>query len=560
MAPADGLASALDRSRASSWDRCPSARWDACSTSDSGSAFPRPTVVRLHEASSGNPFLALEIGRTIRSRGTSLSPGEPFPVPPETGALVRDHLSALSRDGRRSLLIVTMSVEPTLELVERVIGSGAVTAVDEAVALGVLESDGRRLRPAHPLYASIARIDAPPGERRALHAALARIADDPVERAIHLAASAGGNAPGAADALAAAARIARGRGAPSVAADLLERAAELDGIAPRRVEFLLEAADAAMAAGDADRAEDGLRAALGVVPPGAQRARTLLALGDIVYVQRPHEALALLVDALDHTDGDPVLEALVHAHVTGMADMDPSRGYRSALAAVELLAGHEERAEPDQVACALLDRAFHWLLSGERLALEDIDNGLALMRGTGNSFVSRRAQEVAERCQFHLGRLREAIALDEAEGRRLTETGQVGLLPPCCRRSRSCSSWPVTGPPHGAPPGSARTSSIRASWRGSIARTWLRPGSSRTTATWTRPGRWRATPRSSRKRPATAGRPRSSGRCSGSSSCRSLIRARHWTTCSRRATTPTRWRSSCRPSSASSATWSRRRS
>ena len=111
-----------------------------------------------------------------------------------------------------------------------------------------------------------------------------------------------------------------------MAADLLERAAELDGIAPRRVEFLLEAADAAMAAGDADRAADGLRAALGVVPPGAQRARTLLALGDIVYVQRPHEALALLVDALDHTDGDPVLEALVHAHIAGMADMDPSRG------------------------------------------------------------------------------------------------------------------------------------------------------------------------------------------------------------------------------------------
>ena len=175
----------------------------------------------------------------------------------------------------------------------------------------------------------------------------------------------------------------RARGAPSVAADLLERAAELDRIAPRRVEFLLEAADAAMAAGDADRAEDGLRAALGVVrparPTGPDAARPRR------HRLRPaaeHEALALLVDALDHTDGDPVLEALVHAHIAGMADMDPGRGYRSALAAVELLAGHEERAEPDQVACALLDRAFHWLLSGERLAVEDIDRGLALMRGT----------------------------------------------------------------------------------------------------------------------------------------------------------------------------------
>ncbi len=394
-----------------------------------GSAFPRPIVVRLHEASSGNPFLALEIGRSIRSRPAALSPGEPFPVPPETGALVRDHLSTVSRDARRSLLIVTMSAEPSLDLVERVLGSGAAAAVDEAVAAGVLVAEGRRLRAAHPLYASIALADAPPGELRALHAGLADAADDPVERAIHLSASADSNRTGAAEALADAARIARGRGAPGVAAGLFERAANLDADTPRHSAILLEAAESAMAAGDAERAEVTLRAALQVVPGGAPRARTLLALGDIVYVQRPHEALELLVEALDHTNGDPVLEALVHAHIAGMADMDPARGYTSAMAAVDLLAGHEGRAEPDQVACALLDRAFHWLLAGERLALDDIDRGLALMRSTGNSFVSRRSQEVAERCLFHLGRLRESIALDEAEYRRLTDSGQVGLLP-----------------------------------------------------------------------------------------------------------------------------------
>jgi len=394
-----------------------------------GSALPRPILVRLHKACSGNPFIALEIGRSIQGRPTALSPGEPFPVPPDAGALVRDHLSPLSRDARRSLLIVAMSAEPGLELVERIIGPGAAGAVDEAAALGVIVGNGRRLRAAHPLYASIAHSDAPPGERRALHAALAEAADDPVERAIHLAASAEGNSADAADALAAAARIGRSRGAPSVAADLFDRAADLDRDERRRTALLVEGAEAAMAAGDADGAEARLRVALGIIPAGGQRARTLLALGDIVYVQRPHEALELLVEALDHTDGDPVLEALVQAHISGMADMDPTRGYRSALAAVELLVGNEERAEPDQIACGLLDRAFHWLLAGERLAVGDIDRGLALMRGTENSFVSRRAQEVAERCLFHLGRLREAIALDEAEYRRLTESGQVGLLP-----------------------------------------------------------------------------------------------------------------------------------
>ena len=120
----------------------------------------------------------------------------------------------------------------------------------------------------------------------------------------------------------------------------------------------------------------------------------------------------------------------MHAHITSMADMDPPTGYRSAMAAVDLLEGAHVDADPDQLACALLDRAFHWLLAGERVAWDDIDRGISLMRGGGTSFGARRAQELAERCLFHLGRLPEAIAFDEADHRRLSELGQVGLLPP----------------------------------------------------------------------------------------------------------------------------------
>jgi len=391
-------------------------------------AHPRPLLTRLHEACSGNPFLGLEISRSLKGRGLEPAPGEPFPVPPEAGPLVRDHLATLSRDARRAVVIVAMSGEPTPSLLRGVLGASGDRALDEAFARGVLTLDGPRIQPTHPLFSSTAYADAPPGERRALRRALATAADDPVERAIHLAATVERPDAGVAAALADAARIAGRRGAPSVAADLLERAASLTS-EPDRSGFLVEAAEAAVAAGDPRRGEAGLHAVLATVPAGRRRGEALLALGEITYVERPNDALPQLLEALEHTDDDPIFEALVHAHIASMADMDPPTGYRSAMAAVDLLEGAVVDVDPDQLACALLDRAFHWLLAGERVAGDDIDRGIALMRG-GASFGARRAQELAERCLFHLGRLSEAIAYDEADHRRLTELGQDGLLPP----------------------------------------------------------------------------------------------------------------------------------
>ncbi len=395
-----------------------------------GVTHPRPLLVRLHEACSGNAFLGLEISRSLQARAMEPALGEPFPVPPQVEPVVRDHLAALSRDARRSVVIVAMSPAPNLALVERIIGDGGERAVDEACEKGVLIADGPRLRAAHPLFTSVAYADAPPGERRALRAALADIADDPVERAIHLAAMVEGPDAGVAEALAGAGRTASDRGAPAIAADLLERSAHHAVGVEQRSVALIAAADAAVAAGDPDRAASSLRAVLDAVPQGRRRAEALLALGEIVYVEDPNEALVLLVSALDHTDGDPLLEALVHSHIAGMADMDPEAAQRSALAAVDILERPGLEPAQDHLACALLDRAFHWLLACERLATDDIDRGLELRSGSGDSFVSRRAQEVAHRCSYHLGRLHDAIAIDQAEYRRLTDRGQVGLLPP----------------------------------------------------------------------------------------------------------------------------------
>jgi DNA-binding CsgD family transcriptional regulator len=395
-----------------------------------GVAYPRPLLIRLHDACAGNPFLGLEIGRSLVARAAVPAPGAPFPVPAETGPLVRDHLAGLSRDARRCLVIVAMAAEPTLALIERVLGDAGERAVDETFAKGVLAIEGQRVRPAHPLFASIAYADSPPGERRALRRALAAIIEDPVERAIHLAAAVDGSDAGVAEELADAARLAAGRGAPGVAVALLDRAAQIVPSPAARTRYRIDAAEAAVAAGDAEGAAATLRAVLSDTSHGPLRAEALLALGEITYVEQPNEALPLLVAALDHTDGDPILEATTHSYIASMADMDPVSGYRSAMAAVDVLERSGVEPEPDQLACALLDRAFHWLLAGERVAADDIDRGIGLMTGTGSSFFVRRAQEVAERCLFHIGRLAEAIALDETEHRRLIERGQVGLLPP----------------------------------------------------------------------------------------------------------------------------------
>jgi hypothetical protein len=84
-----------------------------------GVALPRPLLVRVHAACHGNPFLALEVSRSVLARNAEPGPGEPFPVPPEAGPLVRDHLATLTAAARRSVVLVAMSPDPRLDLIAR---------------------------------------------------------------------------------------------------------------------------------------------------------------------------------------------------------------------------------------------------------------------------------------------------------------------------------------------------------------------------------------------------------------------------------------------------------
>ena len=269
---------------------------------------PRPLLVRLHEASSGNPFHALEISRSLKARALDLGPGEPFPIPPQVGPLVRDHLASLSREARRAVVIVAMTPDARFEV--RGADPGRRGRPGDRRSDRAAGPGRRRVaaaRRAIPLYLSTAHADAPPAERRALRRALAQIATDPVERAVHLAAVADRPTwpprrrswPGP--------RPPWRAGRPALAADLYEHAARLrpdpeargPGACSRPPMRPLRRAT-----------PGGRRRYCGAPwrrPPGRLRARAMLALGDLVYVQRPTEALPLLTGALEYTDGDPPL-------------------------------------------------------------------------------------------------------------------------------------------------------------------------------------------------------------------------------------------------------------
>ena len=192
--------------------------------------------------------------------------------------------------------------------------------------------------------------------------------------------------------------------------------------------MLVQAGEAAAAAGDPARAEAGLRSALDLVPAGPTTARALLALGEIVYVTRPAEALPLLLAALDHTDGDPILEATAHSYIAGMADMDPHQANLSAERAALILERPDVRADPDHLACALLERAFI-ALRGEPAAAEDLDRGLRPRTGAGPPLHRTPGPGGGRALLVPLRPTPRGARADEAEYRRLTDRGEFGLLP-----------------------------------------------------------------------------------------------------------------------------------
>ncbi|MFB4289949.1 AAA family ATPase [Nonomuraea sp. ATR24] len=236
---------------------------------------------RLLAEAGGNPLALLELPIALAAEGGSaFAPG----ALPLTGRLQLAFHGQVSRmpAACQSLLLVAAADETgELAVILRAAAELGATVEDlspaERAGLVVRgDADGTVIRFRHPLIRAAVHQRAPLGERLAAHRALAAALGSPEHadrRAWHLAAAATGADEEAAAALERTAARARERGGHEAAAAAYERAARLsaDPSAKARREAL--AAEAALEAGDMDRARAFGDRATGPDRPPAVRAR-----------------------------------------------------------------------------------------------------------------------------------------------------------------------------------------------------------------------------------------------------------------------------------------------
>ena len=89
-----------------------------------GIDLPHTEIVRVRDATAGNPFFALELGRELARSGT-FDPRQPLPVPGSLARLLQVRLDRLSPATTEVLLIVALAGRPTVDVVVAVQGDRA---------------------------------------------------------------------------------------------------------------------------------------------------------------------------------------------------------------------------------------------------------------------------------------------------------------------------------------------------------------------------------------------------------------------------------------------------
>lgn len=323
-----------------------------------GRSFARPTILRIHELSGGNPFYALELGR-VAAR---------FPepaLPTKLADLVRTRLAGLGSRCGDVLLAAACLATPTLELIASATDKDVRTVteiLEEAESAGIVRIDGHRVTYAHPILARGIYTAAAPDRRRFMHHRLAGIIEDPELKARHLALAGAGGDELTLRSLDAAAKRARLRGAPIAAAEFLELAMGLGGDTPQRRIRL--AADH-YAAGDPGRARSLLENTIDHLAPGELRTNAIVLLSTIRMSDDGFlGAAALLADALatsGHSDAAyaQMSVMLAYALFNGRRQEEALRHSDEAVAKAALL------DEPRLLAQALGMRVTLRFVSGE---------------------------------------------------------------------------------------------------------------------------------------------------------------------------------------------------
>jgi DNA-binding CsgD family transcriptional regulator len=179
---------------------------------DLGVGPARPLLNRIASVSAGNPWFALELGRTAALRNTadtgpSPAPAlEPLAVPSTLRDAVARRLANLPIGSRRALTIIAALASPTLDLVESAMtaaadgwtgtredapGGGEPPSASDAVVeldrAGLVILEAEEIRIGHPLTAEVVLAGLGDARRHSLHRGLAAIVNDADEAARHLA-------------------------------------------------------------------------------------------------------------------------------------------------------------------------------------------------------------------------------------------------------------------------------------------------------------------------------------------------------------------------------------
>jgi DNA-binding CsgD family transcriptional regulator len=321
-----------------------------------GRALSRPTQLRIHEISGGNPFYALEVARALDQ---DLDPAQPLPVPENLEDLVSDRIAGLPPSTRDALAIAWASGNPTLDLLRSAHVDEA--ALEPALAAHVVEWQSGVIAFTHPLFGSVLNQRRSVPAQRATHRRLADVVDDPLEAARHLALATETPDPGIASALENAAAIAADRAAMATSVELHEHALRLTvpDDEEDRDRRTMAAAHAHAATGDIARARVLAQELCERAAPGAAHAEALELASDLAESQQ--EMIALRRAALREAVEDPALQARLHAWLAWVVRFQESLGVAEehAQASLELAERLDDDGLHAQALAALSAVRFH---------------------------------------------------------------------------------------------------------------------------------------------------------------------------------------------------------
>ncbi|HKV20290.1 MAG TPA: AAA family ATPase [Mycobacterium sp.] len=339
-----------------------------------GRSLSRPAIVRIQEVSGGNPFYALELARAMdgEMRGVDL------PLPMTLTELVRARIGSLDESARDVLLAMACHAAPTVELVSRATGIDAgdvVAQLEDVEGKGIVGIDGHRLRFAHPLLAKGFYTDVTPAHRRSMHRKLAEIVEEPELKARHLAMAATYGDELTLMSLDEAADIARSRGAPAAAAELLDLAIGLGGGTPER--RILSAAHH-FDAGEPARARALLQDTISRLEAGPRRAEAYTVLALVASLNDSFdEAADLLELALDDV-ADELAQRVAILVSLSFASVNAGRMEVAVQRIEQAVSSATELGDPHALSQALGMRAMLHFMRGDGLDERNIERAVEL--------------------------------------------------------------------------------------------------------------------------------------------------------------------------------------